>query len=313
MDATRTVPAAALRFDAAPMAFADAERDAPRRFDGVAYSGEAIRNHFYWGTVVFDLATTRAPERTPILIEHDRSQRCGVGRLHIGADAIRIDGTLLDNAHGRSIAEEAAAGFPWQLSVHIQPGRIEEVADGVAVSVNGRDLTGPITVFRDSLIRETSFTPTGADPDTSARVFADAAELEIPVTTNEGHDMSDDTTARIAALEEQLATAQNAIRTANERADAAEAALSEMRASARTEQVKSLFSAIGRAFTEADAAPFLSMTDEQFAATDSVLRESAPKHSPHLFSDQATNGATPGAPALDPETIYAARQPGGKE
>lgn len=92
MDSTRNVPLDALRFDAAPIALAASEADAPRRFDGVAYSGEVIANHYFWGNVVFDLASTRAAERVPILIEHDRSQRAGVGQLTISQD-IRISGT----------------------------------------------------------------------------------------------------------------------------------------------------------------------------------------------------------------------------
>ncbi|MBZ0222303.1 MAG: hypothetical protein K8F35_04685 [Dokdonella sp.] len=127
MDSTRQVPAAALHFDAAsPLTLAATadSSDAPRVFAGVAYSGDVIRNHFFWGNVIFDLASTSAPERVPVLIEHDRAQRAGVGQLAIGEN-IRIDGTLLANASGQAIASEADAGFPWQLSVHIEPGSAE--------------------------------------------------------------------------------------------------------------------------------------------------------------------------------------------
>lgn len=226
MDSTRQVPAAALHFDAAAaltLAAAADSTDAPRAFAGVAYSGDVIRNHFFWGNVVFDLASTRAPERVPVLIEHDRAQRAGVGQLAIG-DHIRIDGTLLANASGQAIASEADAGFPWQLSVHIEPGSVEEVAPGVAATVNGRAFTGPLTIFRNSLIRETSFTPTGADAQTNARVFADAPLRSIPVFSAapgahvEELTVTDTPDAqRIAALESDLAAA-------NARAEAAEAA-----------------------------------------------------------------------------------------
>lgn len=113
------------------------------------------------GATSFSTLPARAPERVPILIEHDRNQRAGVGSLTFGTD-IRISGTLLPNEHGADIASESDVGFPWQLSVHIEPGRIEEVQPGQQVSVNGRTHSGPLTIFRDGLIRETSFTPTGA-------------------------------------------------------------------------------------------------------------------------------------------------------
>lgn len=309
MDRTRTVPITALRFDAAPIALAASEADAPRRFDGVAYSGEVIANHYFWGNVVFDLASTRAAERVPILIEHDRKQRAGVGQLAIDQD-IRISGTLLSNEHGTAVAAEADAGFPWQMSVHIEPGSVEEVAAGIETTINGRSLTGPLTIFRNGLIRETSFTPTGADSRTSARVFSDTGDIAIPVTPYEALPMSDEFTQRITALEAELASAQAATTTANERAESAEAALTGIKASARAAEVKTLFTAIGREFSEEAAAPFASMTDEQFAATAEMLKASAPQAPAHLFTEQATAGnGTPNP--LDHSAIYDARKRGG--
>lgn len=80
METTRKIPAAALHFDASTTVFAEAA-DGLRKFSGVAYAGGVITGHFYWGRVAFDLATTRFAERVPILIEHDRSQRAGFGRI----------------------------------------------------------------------------------------------------------------------------------------------------------------------------------------------------------------------------------------
>ncbi len=316
MDSIRQVPAAALHFDAAvPLALAAADStDAPRTFAGVAYSGDAIRDHFFWGNVVFDLTSTTAPERVPVLIEHDRGQRAGVGQLTIDKD-IRIDGTLLANASGRAVASDADAGFPWQLSVHIEPGSVEEVAPGVQASVNGRAFTGPLTIFRNSLIRETSFTPTGADAQTHARVFASAPMRAIPVFSAapaapaEDSLMSDPAdTQRIAALESDLSTAKAAITAANERADAAEAALAGIKASARVEQVKTLFAALGRTYDEAAAKPYLQIDDEAFATVAADLKAAAPKPAPHLFGDTATDGAHPEAATLDFSAIYDARK-----
>lgn len=142
---TRTIPVSALRFDAGIGLQFAAGIDGPRRFDGVAYSGQVISGHSFWGRVIFDLATTRAPDSVPILIEHDRGQRVGVGKLSIGQD-IRIAGTLLDNAHANALAADADAGFPWQLSVHIEPGRTEEIQHGQTITVNGQTLTGPLVV-----------------------------------------------------------------------------------------------------------------------------------------------------------------------
>lgn len=308
MEKTKPVPACALRFDtAAPIALATAETaDAPRSFSGVAYSGDVIRNHFFWGNVVFDLATTTAPDKVPVLVEHDRAQRAGVGQLTIGQD-IRITGSLLANAHGQGVAADADAGFPWQLSVHIDPGSVDEVPPGVAARVNGRDFTGPLTIFRNSLIRETSFTPTGADAGTSARVFAGAPERHIPVFTLEKNIMADDA-ATNDTLAAALEAANAALAAANARADAAEQALAGIKASAREADIRTLFAALGREYSDDAAKPYFQIDDAAFAVVLADMKAAATKHPPHLFHDTATAGAKPEAAALDVSAIYAARK-----
>lgn len=202
METMRKIPAAALHFDASTTEFA-AAADGLRKFSGVAYAGGVITGHFYWGRVAFDLATTRFAERVPILIEHDRSQRAGFGQLSADAATgdLRITGTLLGNAHGQAIATEADAGFPWQLSVHIEPGSIEEIGEGFTTTINGRAVTGPLTVFRNSLIRETSFTPTGADSLTHARVFASGVLSLVSVAARNAVGQVVDDTKRVADQE----------------------------------------------------------------------------------------------------------------
>lgn len=142
-----------------------------RRFEGVAYSGGVIPGTFY-GDVVIDLATTRAPVPMAILLEHDRSQRIGVGQsITLGSD-MRVTGTLLGNEQGEAVTREALEGFPWQMSVHVEPGQVEEYLAGQEASVNGRSFTGPLAVFRNASIREISFTPTGMDANTWAKSVA---------------------------------------------------------------------------------------------------------------------------------------------
>ena len=310
----RKIPAAALHFDASTTEFA-AAADGLRKFSGVAYAGGVITGHFYWGRVAFDLATTRFAERVPILIEHDRSQRAGFGQLSADAATgdLRITGTLLGNAHGQAIATEADAGFPWQLSVHIEPGSIEEIGEGFTTTINGHAVTGPLTVFRNSLIRETSFTPTGADSLTHARVFASGDEVSVPVIQHEVQTMSEESTQRIAALESELAKVKEDFAASIQRAETAEAALAGIQASARVEQIKTLFAAMGREYSDDAAKPYLQIDDTAFAVVLDDLSRVAKSAPAHLFSEKATQGTAPAAAALDPTTIYAARVPGRKE
>jgi hypothetical protein len=116
-----------------------------------------------------------------ILLEHDRGQRIGIGEhITLGAD-MRVTGTLLDNDLGREVATESEQGFPWQMSVHVQPGRVDEVLSGQTAIVNGRTFTGPVSIFRDAAIREISFTPTGMDSNTYAKALAASRN---PLTTD---------------------------------------------------------------------------------------------------------------------------------
>jgi hypothetical protein len=140
-----------------------------RRIFGVAYSGDLVR-HPYFGAVIFDLSTTSAPDRVPLLVDHDRAQRAGVCSLTFGERIEIGEGSLFSNETGKAVAEDADAGFPWQLSVHIEPREIQYLSAGESTEVNGRKVEGPAAVFRHSLIRELSLTPTGVDSNTIAAV-----------------------------------------------------------------------------------------------------------------------------------------------
>lgn len=269
----------------APVFAAAAEGDR-RKFSGIAYSGDVVTGHWYWDAVIFDLSTTTAKGTVPALIEHNRNQRCGVGQVAINPDNITISGSLLSNEHGSAVASDADEGFPWELSVHIEPGSTERVLAGTTVVVNGRSIPGPVTIFRNSQIREVSFTPTGADERTSARVFSQSAQDTATVAETK------DQTARIAELESQLA-AEKAVRLEVETKFAA------TQKAARTEQVKKLFEARGESFTEADAEPFYDMSEAQFACvsrfavgakTEKLPEKKAPLP-PHFTQHQATEGA----------------------
>lgn len=164
-----TLPPSVLRF-AAPTSLAPKEADGRRKFSGVAYSGDMIRNHWHWGDVLFDIASTRAKPRVPALLEHLSSQIVGSGSLTFGTD-MRIEGLMSSvSPHAKFVGDQADEGFPWQMSVFIEPGTIEKVAAGKQFAMNGRQFVGPATIFRDSEIREVSFCATGADSKTHASV-----------------------------------------------------------------------------------------------------------------------------------------------
>ena len=157
-----SVPSSALRF-AAPVALKQGEQDAAsRRFEGVAYSGKEITGHPFWGKVIFDLSTTVANTSLPILLGHDREKIVGFTDQVEIAESIRISGKVTNTTpYGVEVAKLSDEGFPWQMSVHIDPERVEKLSKNKTTFVNGQKVTGPANIFRNSKIREVSFTPTG--------------------------------------------------------------------------------------------------------------------------------------------------------
>ena len=288
----------------APTLSPPATGDGPRRrtFSGIAYSGEPIR---YWGSpLVIDLASLILPNQCPVLIQHERDKRVGVCTLAVSGGALHSQGHLLANEDAQALAADADGGFPWQLSVHAEPGSVEEVKAGTQVEVNGRALTGPIVIYRQTRIRELSFTPTGVDYRTEAHVLSAALPTEAPTMTESTTQAPPaDLAAQVADLTAQLATATT-------RAEAAEATLSELHRATRLAAVMETFSKLGRTPAEAETAVYLGLPDDAWAQVAKDLLASKPAAPAHLFSEQATGdpAAPPPTPSLNLSAIYAARR-----
>ena len=139
-----------------------------RTFSGVAYSGEVITDHWYWTRVIFDLDSMQIKGRIPALLEHSSRQRAGAINTHTIShqEGLVVHGDLMSNEFGTQVAQDSDDGFPWQMSVRIEPAKTEEVAADQTVIVNGKTLQGPITIFRGGRIREVSFCALGADENT---------------------------------------------------------------------------------------------------------------------------------------------------
>ena len=179
--------------------------------------------------------------------------------MNINGDNISAEGVLLKNQYGESVATDGRAGFPWQMSVNIEPSVIDDVQPGASVSVNGRQVFGPAKIFRNNRIREVSFTPVGADPGTSAlamsrnqpensmdlnEALSKIAELQA---SNEGYKASAaDAEARLNAIGEELLKREK---------------------EQRLQEVKSLFSDLGKEFNEAAAEIYIGMQSDVLGAT----------------------------------------------
>ena len=278
----------------------DASSGIPTSFSGVAYSGGMVPDFCWLGDVAIDLATMSVPDRGFSLVNHDPNQRAGHFSPTLDGNQLRVAGVFSKTTEsGQSVAGEFSEGAPWKLSIGIN-GRFESYDRPTQVNVNGQQLIVD-GIFRNARLLEVSFVYADADPNTSVSAFSANQKLPEPP-------MAEDT-ARIAALETQVAELTAKFAAEKTRADAAETALATHKSTARLAAVKALFESTGLEFSDAKAAPYLAMDETAFAAVSEALQSTRPAPDPSLFEATATHGkpATPPPVTLSAADIYAAR------
>ena len=269
------------------------EGDKKRTFKGTAYGGGRVDGHWFWGRngVVFDLEGIEIPTPTPLLEEHFSTSRVGVVK-EVGINQnITVTGDFLRNAKAREVVDDADDGYPFQMSMFIDPGSVEEVGQGVSVVVNGQTFTGPVAVFRNNRIREFTICSTGADRTTSVNAFS-----AKPGTTNQPTEDTDVT---------ELEKAQAAQKQAEKERDDALADLKKFKADKREEDIKVLETALNKQFSAEEKTSYTNMDDTSFVFMSQQLtqfsagsqppagqqqQQQIPSHFQHLFTHQATGG-----------------------
>lgn len=261
-----------------------------RTFSGVAYSGEVITDHWYWTRVIFDLDSMQIKGRIPALLEHSSRQRAGAINTHTIShqEGLVVHGDLMSNEFGTQVAQDSDDGFPWQMSVRIEPAKTEEVAADQTVIVNGKTLQGPITIFRGGRIREVSFCALGADENTMA-----VAASHNPNQPTEDTDVT------------ELEKAQARIQELETKNSELEALNKQFAAAKREAEITALGKDLGKEFSAEDITEMKALDDSAFAFSAKQLRQFSagsqpsagqqqqqqiPSHFQHLFTHQATGG-----------------------
>ena len=141
-----------------------------RKFSGVAYSGDVLE-HWYWGKVAFDIGSVSHKSSVGLLFDHLSNQRIGVINEFDLGDSIKVGGYFM--SRGQEVVTEIDEGFPFEMSVYLQPASIvTHVSD---FALNGRTFQAtpenPVNVFYNSRLKEVSVTMFGVDADTSVTAF----------------------------------------------------------------------------------------------------------------------------------------------
>lgn len=269
-----------LLFNASSMEVLQPEGESKKRkFKGVAYAGGRVDGHWYWGRsgVVFDLDGIEIDKPTALLEEHFSSGRVGVVKQVSTTGKIEVEGDFLSNTKAKEIVQDSDDGFPFQMSMYIDPGSIEEVSNGKSVVVNGQTFEGPITVFRQNRIREFTICTTGADRNTSINAFSGKQQIK-----------QEDTNVT------ELEQAKEAQKQAEKQRDDALAELNKFKADQRAENIASLQKELNTTFSAEDLKSYTDMDDAVFAFTAKQLRQFSGKQESqkqglpsYLFSHQA--------------------------
>ena len=262
---------------------ADADKAMPRKFSGIANSGKPF-NH-YGEMVIVDLTDIQYKANVPALLLHDRAQRAGFGTLSVRNNQLLIDGALLDNQFGREVAEESDAGFPWQMSAHINANSITELGQNETATVNGQTITGPMVILKNCSVSEISFTPTGVDNETSAIALSDDGTTQTSTKENTM------TPEEIAALQKQVADQAEEIKTLKEEKAALEKEKAEAEAEAKAAAIDAQLSQAGFTKTE-DGKSWNGVG----AATVNMLLSASPEDAKEMIGDLRAPGKQDGTP-----------------
>ena len=254
-----------------------------RTFTGVAYSGEVITDHWYWDRIIFDLDSMKIKGRIPALLDHSPRQRAGVINEHSinHQQGLVVSGDLMSNEFGTEVAQDSDDGFPWQMSVRIEPSSVEEIQADASVTVNGKVHQGPITVFRGGRIREVSFCALGADDNTNA----------VAASHNPTQSSKEDTDVD---LEQAKAKIQEQEKTISGLQDQ----LNKFAADKRNSAIDALAKDLGKEFTAEEKTKFAAMPDDAFDLMAETLKQFAAPSQPQPPAGQQQQQAPLANPAF---------------
>ena len=172
--------------------------DERRKMRGVAYAGGVLS--YYGDNIAIDLDSLKFDgKQIPLLRSHDRDRVVGYGHLMREGNALIVEGEMLNNDHASEITSAADEGLEWQMSVHIESRRT--LTRNAGDVVNGQAITvDDVTVLADGVIREVSFTPTGVDANTSARI------LSLSLKPNPEPEMNNELEQQVATLSTEKAS-----------------------------------------------------------------------------------------------------------
>jgi hypothetical protein len=152
----------------------DGETKKPATFSVTAYTGGELSVRYWDHPVVIDLQGLEFSRSVVANLDHVESQRVG----HVTEKAkteseIQLSGTFSAATTFRDeVVNSAADGFEWEASVEVDPTQLLEVEAGESITVNGKEVKGPVYVAVKSELTGFGFVSHGADRSTTVSIAA---------------------------------------------------------------------------------------------------------------------------------------------
>lgn len=135
----------------------------------------------------FDYSTLRVKDRVPLDFLHLDDTLVGYAEgfqftdEKVTADAVLMDDEDSPSARAREIAYGLDHGVPYETSclIDLEQAVARSVQKDETVVVNGRELSGPLTLYQNAEIRGVAICPHGADALTSATVALSAGSVRF--------------------------------------------------------------------------------------------------------------------------------------
>jgi hypothetical protein len=123
---------------------------------------------------VLDLAGLKEGRKVLANMEHDASKRVGhATSVTKQEDGWHVEGVLsAATPHREEIVQSSMSGFPWDVSIEGNLHKIEKLAKGETSQVNGRTVSGPLFIVRQTEFTGISFVSQGADPGNTVTIAA---------------------------------------------------------------------------------------------------------------------------------------------
>lgn len=144
-------------------------------FEGIAYTGAPMKPGGWGYPVICDLdGFEMASGQRPALRQHDPNQIVGhTESVKSDSGGVKVAGVFSgEEQHVNKVTVPARNGFRWEMSIGADPIESSWLDFGEEKVINGRTVTGPMTIYHRTKLGEVSFVPLGADDATSVDVAA---------------------------------------------------------------------------------------------------------------------------------------------